>query len=505
MINNDIEKMVEILSTFLGEPKSRECGDSYQFQFPCPRCVEKEGENESSKNNLEINIKSSVFNCWKCSSSGDDEMKGKISKLFKLYGNEELWDAYKECLNNIRNSELFLIDFSKGDFNTNDSEDLKKSISPTPYGEPISLGVGFLSFFGAEDLLKSEGQKNLEKILKNQIKQLEEDKQTISSAITEQIGNTKSSVQKPNSDTGVIATEPTRGLNPNDIESISYNFTSANTDLKNANEAEKIAQQPGTANGFKQTHLLGYVERGLEIMYSANPVELDLKKSVLLNGIEEDGEKPAYEQQQAIFVAAKSEQKDLVSKIQSLSELKQNIDNNINKYLEHTKKGGTLTKEQSDELKRLSTLSSNLETNVSLQKERVDLLQSLIDNNSSTYKNILAEQYKYDGINRLDITVKTGLQMFAPTWDMVMDYKNGKTTREQYSNLYYKKMRKSYKIYRPEWNWLLNQEEIVLVCFCKPGDFCHRVLLAEILVKLGAEYVGEIDKKYYKTKEDDID
>ena len=33
MINNDIEKMVEILSTFLGEPKSRECGDSYQFQF----------------------------------------------------------------------------------------------------------------------------------------------------------------------------------------------------------------------------------------------------------------------------------------------------------------------------------------------------------------------------------------------------------------------------------------------------------------------------------------
>lgn len=128
MINNDIEKMVEILSTFLGEPKSRECGDSYQFQFPCPRCIEKEGESESSKNNLEVNIKSSVFNCWKCSSSGDDEMKGKISKLFKLYGNEELWDAYKECLNNIRNSELFLIDFSKGDFGTNDSEDLKKAI-----------------------------------------------------------------------------------------------------------------------------------------------------------------------------------------------------------------------------------------------------------------------------------------------------------------------------------------------------------------------------------------
>lgn len=102
-----------------------------------------------------------------------------------------------------------------------------------------------------------------------------------------------------------------------------------------------------------------------------------------------------------MFVAAKSEQKDLVSKIQSLSELKQNIDNNINKYLEYINKGSTLTKEQNEELKRLSALSSNLETNVSLQKERVGLLQSLIDNNSSTYKNILAEQYKYDGITEL--------------------------------------------------------------------------------------------------------
>jgi uncharacterized protein YeaO (DUF488 family) len=53
-------------------------------------------------------------------------------------------------------------------------------------------------------------------------------------------------------------------------------------------------------------------------------------------------------------------------------------------------------------------------------------------------------------------------------------------------------MRLSYKENRKRWDELLNQDEVVLVCFCKAGDFCHRVLLAEILVKLGAEYKGEI-------------
>ena len=43
-----------------------------------------------------------------------------------------------------------------------------------------------------------------------------------------------------------------------------------------------------------------------------------------------------------------------------------------------------------------------------------------------------------------------------------------------------------------KWDKLLNQNEVVLVCFCKAWDFCHRYLLAEILVKLGCVYKGEI-------------
>jgi len=104
---------------------------------------------------------------------------------------------------------------------------------------------------------------------------------------------------------------------------------------------------------------------------------------------------------------------------------------------------------------------------------------------------VYTAQYQYEGMNRLDITVKTGLLMFAPTWEMVMDYKKKKITKEKYTELYYEKMRKSYKTYTDIWRWLLRQDKVVLVCFCKRGEFCHRYLLKDMLVKLGATYMGE--------------
>lgn len=133
-MKSEIDKMINILSTFLGEPKNIDYGDSFQFQFSCPRCIEKDGECERGKYNLEINLKLNVYQCWKCSSSGDDEMHGKISKLFRLYGNEELWDDYKNCLKSIRESELYKLHFSKDDFKANDNEDLKQELDfPNTY------------------------------------------------------------------------------------------------------------------------------------------------------------------------------------------------------------------------------------------------------------------------------------------------------------------------------------------------------------------------------------
>lgn len=108
---------------------------------------------------------------------------------------------------------------------------------------------------------------------------------------------------------------------------------------------------------------------------------------------------------------------------------------------------------------------------------------------------VYTSQYNYRGENRLDITVKSGGKVFAPTWDIVGKVKRGLITEEQYIKKYYALMRKSYKINRNIWEEILAEEEIVLVCFCKAGDFCHRLLLAEILVKLGAEYKGEVVKR----------
>ena len=104
---------------------------------------------------------------------------------------------------------------------------------------------------------------------------------------------------------------------------------------------------------------------------------------------------------------------------------------------------------------------------------------------------VYTSQYKYRGKNRLDITVKTGKKIFAPTWDMVMGIKHGTMSYEEYTRKYYQLMRKSYKENKNEWNELLNKDEVVLVCFCKPNDFCHRYLLAYILAKLGAVCRGE--------------
>jgi len=106
---------------------------------------------------------------------------------------------------------------------------------------------------------------------------------------------------------------------------------------------------------------------------------------------------------------------------------------------------------------------------------------------------VYTAQYSYNGPHRLDITVKSGNKAFAPTWEMVMKTKKGKMSIEEYTHRYTELMRKSYRENRSEWDKLLACEKVVLVCFCPPGAFCHRVLLAQMLEKLGAKYMGEID------------
>ena len=98
----------------------------------------------------------------------------------------------------------------------------------------------------------------------------------------------------------------------------------------------------------------------------------------------------------------------------------------------------------------------------------------------------------YTDFTIVDITIKSGNKAFAPTWDMVMSHKDEKITDEEYTRLYYEIMRASYSNQYVEWDKLLNLDKVLIVCFCKAGNFCHRKLLAHMLVKCGAEHWGEL-------------
>ena len=104
-------------------------------------------------------------------------------------------------------------------------------------------------------------------------------------------------------------------------------------------------------------------------------------------------------------------------------------------------------------------------------------------------------QYRYNGPDRLDITAKSKDPLgkyFAPTWDLVLRYKDKSISEEEYTQEYLELMHNVYRKYPNVWRQLLSRKRVVLVCFCRPNTFCHRILLARILEKLGATYKGEI-------------
>lgn len=98
-------------------------------------------------------------------------------------------------------------------------------------------------------------------------------------------------------------------------------------------------------------------------------------------------------------------------------------------------------------------------------------------------------------INPLDVTVKSGDRVFAPTWPMVMGYKNGTLSEAQYTADYVSLMTSSYRENKERWLEVLNMGEVTLLCYCKPGAFCHRTILAQLLEatgpSLGIEVVNE--------------
>jgi hypothetical protein len=60
-----------------------------------------------------------------------------------------------------------------------------------------------------------------------------------------------------------------------------------------------------------------------------------------------------------------------------------------------------------------------------------------------------------------------------------------------YARQYKEEMLRSFDCRRADWRALLERPRVVLVCGCR-SELCHRALLAEILVRHGAEDGGEL-------------
>lgn len=109
---------------------------------------------------------------------------------------------------------------------------------------------------------------------------------------------------------------------------------------------------------------------------------------------------------------------------------------------------------------------------------------------------------KDSGIELVDTTVKSGLKILAPSWEILNAYRANENQEEAekiYVKAFYSKLRKDYRENPEEFiKWLKQGKPIALACYCRAGKFCHRHLLVDIFIKIGkklgidVEYVGEI-------------
>jgi len=109
---------------------------------------------------------------------------------------------------------------------------------------------------------------------------------------------------------------------------------------------------------------------------------------------------------------------------------------------------------------------------------------------------IYTGNYRYNGPDRLDITVKGQDALgkhFAPTWKMVMGTKNGTMTEDEYVQQYVKIIdRVPVNILKQLFDFADKHGSITFVCFCPEYAFCHRNILTRILVDRvhSAQYGG---------------
>lgn len=110
-----------------------------------------------------------------------------------------------------------------------------------------------------------------------------------------------------------------------------------------------------------------------------------------------------------------------------------------------------------------------------------------------TYQLSRVHKVKAKGIPYMDITIKSGDWMLAPTWPLLVAKKYHGLSDEEYTKEF-NRLLDERLIENPEYfNDLFNIDVLAVGCYCPPGNFCHRHLLVEFLQKhTETIYRGEI-------------
>lgn len=78
-------------------------------------------------------------------------------------------------------------------------------------------------------------------------------------------------------------------------------------------------------------------------------------------------------------------------------------------------------------------------------------------------------------IKLIDITVKSGLLVFAPEPSVLWAYKRNEVSDDQYTVLYLERLRGQFRAHPEAFQEFLEQEgPICVACYCGHGKFCHR-------------------------------
>ncbi len=92
----------------------------------------------------------------------------------------------------------------------------------------------------------------------------------------------------------------------------------------------------------------------------------------------------------------------------------------------------------------------------------------------------------YVGFDKLDVTVKGQHPFgrhFAPTWEMVREYRAGRLSQADYTTQYIQLLNAIPKDIVKRLIKLAIVTDITLCCYEQPGEFCHRHLLYNWLME----------------------